>query len=463
GPGGILGGFLRKLSVVASALDKPMGDGIFLQRLGVDPSQGMDAAGHPAAVLKGTGGISFGPRIKLPIFEGDALSADGDIRFTLPASPGNTIPLYGFELSGTGKVIDIPMSDQVIAYVPPGQVVYNGTLDLSVAGFGFAGGVKKSFIDLRAGQFNLELGGQVQLSSLFSADAEGVVSNNGFAVCFGDDGERFGWGKKWGQPVKTFDDTCDVGPFRATPAAVARPAAAQSFEVRPGSRVDVVAARSTGNPPDVELTGPGGLRISSPAVSGAVGDVTFVRDPEAATTWILLRHPRPGHWTVTSTGAPIDTLQVADALPPVHVRVHVSGHGARHTLSWRFSPASGHELTLTEVGRGVTHLLLKTRRAAGHVTFRPADGAAGERQIIATVTHDGLVRFSGQVARYAAPAPARLVLVHSVHRHGRVLSWTGQPGASGYAFAFSAAGGATVTGTTRRARLTLPSGPPERF
>jgi hypothetical protein len=230
--------------------------------------------------------------------------------------------------------------------------------------------------------------------------------------------------------------------------------------VRRGTPVLAVALRGIGAPPKVDVRGPHGASAATPdgpePADGATALV--VQDPRTTTTWLVLHHPAAGRWTVTPRpGSTLGGLDVADPLPPAHVRVRVTGHGRHRTLSWRMPPVAGQSLTLTELGsRAPARLLVRTRRARGRVALVPR-GAAGTRRILATVTHAGLPRLNRVVARYRAPAPPRLRRVRAIRRHHGVLSWKGQPGADAYAVALAPSGGTTFTATTRRPRLKLPA------
>jgi hypothetical protein len=218
-----------------------------------------------------------------------------------------------------------------------------------------------------------------------------------------------------------------------------------------------VAARGAGAPPKLDLGGPGGASAATPdgpePADGATALV--VQDPAKATTWLVLHHPAAGRWTVTPrAGSTLAGLDVADPLPPARVRVRVKRGRA---LAWRMPAVRGQTLTLTELSpRTPARRLVQTRQARGRIRLAPR-GPAGTRRIVATVTRDGLPRLTRVAARYRAPAPPRLVRVRALRRRAGVLRWKGQPGADAYAVALARSGATTVTATTRRPRLKLPS------
>jgi len=465
GEGGLLGTPLKKLTLAASQLEKFIGDGVYLQRIGGELGAGADLFGRPAVVLSTTGGASLGPRLKLPpFFEGEAVSMDGTMKLMIPTDTPISVSL---QAEGIGKIVDVPVSDQEIAYTSPGHIEMHGNIDATIAGFGLFAAIRSSWFDTLGLDFNVEATGGFRLPGLGAfgqliandREADGVFSKTGFAVCVGDNDERFGFGKRWGQNLQTFSDSCDLGPFRRAEAAPAQAGGARSFTVARGTRVIAVAVRGVGAPPKLDAAGPGGAHAATPDGVEVIDDAValVVQDPATATTWILLHRPAPGHWTVTPrAGSALARVDVADPLPPVRLAVHVTGHGGRRTLSWRMPKLPGHQLTLTELGTGTpARTLVRTRRASGRIAFA-TKGAAGPRRIVATVAHSGLPRTTRVVARYRSPAPPRLGRVTAIRRRGATLSWKRQAGADAYAVALTPTGGTTITATVRVARLKLP-------
>ncbi len=155
-------------------------------------------------------------------------------------------------------------------------------------------------------------------------------------------------------------------------------------------------------------------------------------------------------------GSVLGGVDVAEPLPPVRLSVRETGRGARRTLSWRMPRLPGHTLTLTELGaRTPARTLVRTRRARGRIAFA-VKGAAGARRIVATVSRSGLPRTTRVVARYRSPTSPRLHAVTAIRSRGAFLRWKGQPGADGYAVAFTPSAGTTITATVRAPRLKLP-------
>jgi hypothetical protein len=459
GPDGLFGTTLRKLSVQASELSVKVHPIVFLQRLGAELSAA-EVDGRPYAVLSGNAGISFGPKLEIPpLFEGEVASIDGTIRLSVPTflPPEN----FSIEVEGIGKLVEFQVAQAKVKYTTPSRVEMEGKVDLTAGGFGAFAQIRTSWFDGETSQFNVEAFGSLRVPGLglgqgLDLEAEALLSSRGYAVCAGDQDERFGFGQLWGGEYEAFLNTCDLGGFRVTqPARVAQ---ARTFAVRRRTGVLSVAVRGGATPPKVELTGPGGARLATPdGPEPVLTDAGLVvQDPERGITWFVLRRPAAGSWTVTPlAGSAVTSVQVADPLPPVRLRVKVTGKGARRTLTWRGMP-SGHRLVLNELGRGSSRVVLRTGRSRGRIKFRPAAGPGRARRLVATVTRRGLPRFEGPVARYAAARPPKLRAVSRLRRAGRIVRWRGQAAAPRYAVSLLLPDGATIIRTARKPRTTLP-------
>jgi hypothetical protein len=465
GEGGLLGTGLKKLTLAASQLEKFIGDGVYLQRMGGELAAGSDLFGRSAVVLSTTGGASLGPRLKLaPVFEGEAVSIDGTAKLMIPTDTPTSVSL---QVEGIGKIVDLPVTGNEIAYTSPGHIETHGNIDATIAGFGLFAAIRSSWFDTLGLEFNVEATGGFRMPGLGAfgqliandREAEAVASTTGWAVCVGDNGERFGFGKRWGQSIQTFSDACDLGPFRRAQAAPAQAGGSRGFAVARGTGVLAIAARGAGAAPKLDVAGPRGAHAATPDGPEVADDAValVVQDPATATTWVVLHHPAAGRWTVTPrAGSALARVDVADPLPPVRLTVRVTGHGRRRTLSWRMSRQPGQALTLTELGsRTPARTLVRTRRTRGRVAFA-TKGTAGLRRITAAVTRSGRPRLTRVVARYRSPAPARLRRVTAIRRRGATLRWKAQASADAYAVAVTPSGATTITTTVRTPRLKLP-------
>jgi len=134
-------------------------------------------------------------------------------------------------------------------------------------------------------------------------------------------------------------------------------------------------------------------------VTGAVGTPadTYVQGPDAvtlrygprATTYLLVRQPKGGDWTVSVDGgsSTVTGISSANALPDPDVSARVTGGGASRVLRFRAGRIPGQRIVFTEVA--------------------PSEGAAGPRLVAAEVEQDGLPRTSIAVARFRTSGVVR--------------------------------------------------------
>jgi hypothetical protein len=430
---------IRKLGLQASSLNRHVGYGIFVQRLG-----GAFECLAAATRLSANGGISFGPRIALGSFETEAISLDGNVVLTIPTG----VAPVSLEITGTSKIVDIPVTQQTVKYTAPAQLEINGSIDLTIAGFGARLEQRNSWGTPDA--FNIEALGQVNFFGL-QASAEGVFSSTGYAVCLGRQGERFGFGKEWFEPLQSWSESCDVGPFRvAPPAAAAAQAGSRTLRIAPGRRVVVVAATGAGAPPKIVLSGPRGRTIRTPDDLSALNtrEAMLAQDTATNTTYVALLSPPAGVWRVSGS---FTSLRTADGLPPVRVDARVR----RSVLTWSARGlAGGQRLQFVERARsGEANVLVTTRRARGRLRFAPAAALGARRRIEAIVLNRGTPRSVVTVARYRVAPPARPRRVRGIRLRSRALVWRRDRASVSYVVAVTRRDGTTSTHTVRRPRL----------
>jgi hypothetical protein len=430
---------LRKLALQASNLNRHVGYGVFVQRLG-----GAFECITGAVRLSANGGVSLGPRISVGSFQAEALSLDGQIALTIPTGAGPV----SLEITGTSKIVDVPVTEQTVKYTTPAQLEISGSIDLTVAGFGARLEQRNSWATPEA--FNIEALGQVNFFGL-QASAEGVFSSTGYAVCLGRPDARFGFGKEWFEPVQSWSSGCDVGPFRTS--ASAAQVGPSTFRVVRGQKLVIVKARGVGAPPKIVVSGPG-RTIRTPDGPGAVNtaQAMLAQDTATNTTYVALFSPPAGTWRVTGA----QNVSVADGLPPVRVKARVR----RGVLTWSARGlVRGQRLQLVERARaGEANVLVTTRRARGRLRFTPDPALGARRRIDAIVINAGLPRSTETVARYRVAPPARPGRVRSIRLRSRTLTWKRDRRAVSYVVAVTLGDGTTSTRTTRRTRLRVPRG-----
>jgi hypothetical protein len=428
---------LRRLGLQASSLNRHVGYGVFVQRLG-----GNFECVDNVTRLSANGGVSLGPRIALGSFETEAISVDGNIVLTIPTGEAPV----SLEIAGAGKIVDVPVTQQTVKYTTPAQLEIGGSIDLTIAGFGARLEQRNTWGTPDA--FNVEALGQVNFFGL-QASAEGVFSSTGYAVCLGRPDARFGFGKEWFAPVRSWSSGCDVGPFRTS--ATASQAGTRTFRVDAGRKLVIVAARGDGAPPKIELRGPG-RTIRTPGGPGALNtaQAMLAQDTATNTTYVALFSPPAGAWRVTGA----TSVSVADGLPPVRVTARVR----RGVLTWSARGlVRGQRLQFAERARaGEANVLLTTRRARGRLRFTPDPTLGTRRRIDAIVINAGTPRATETVARYRVAAPGRPGRVRSIRLRSRTLTWKRDRRAVGYIVAVTLSDGTTSTDSTRRPWLRVP-------
>lgn len=264
---------------------------------------------------------------------------------------------------------------------------------------------------------------------LACAGGQALVSTKGVAACLIIDFELDDWrpgvAYKWGDALpKVFFAGCDVGPYKEKLPGFRAASGATAQTVVPipvGLPGAVIAVRGATAPPKITLIGPKGEQVSTPPTGpGYVRQRPFllVQGEPTKTTYVAIWKPSAGDWKVLAQpgSSPIVSVEQADGLPAPQVAAKVSGIGQKRTLAYSFTPRPGQVVSFWEEGAaprsGVPtagHLLgqvvSKTagRRQEGMLEFKPAEGAAGARRIVAQVEQDGIVRRVLRVATYTAP------------------------------------------------------------
>jgi PKD repeat protein len=361
--------------------------------------------------------------------------------------------------------IDIPFANAYVLYSYPSYLAFGGNVQYGADDFGIDGGVNGEF-NVGAGQFNVE--GHVQINlpdPLPGFGGDVVVSSKGIAACgsgyiFPEGHIELGAGYHWGDGLVLWIQNCNIGEFRQqvqTRAARAADQGARTFTLPAGLPDAEVRLSGAGGAPDVSVRGPDGQTASSPTGTlGGSGRFLLVRTPNLDATWISIKKPLAGTYTVsTAPGSPaITALATADGLPPAAVRANVTGSGTHRVLHYDVRPRPNQQVTFLE---GSHRIASTTTGGQGSVAFTPAGASLGSRAVIAQVTLAGLPNADLAVAHFTVTRPPRLARVGGlrVGRDGRVLriTWRPTPGAAAYAVDVHGTDG-TIHSTTTSARRT---------
>jgi len=411
---GLREGSFDYLRGAVSGLNVAVGPGVFLQRIGFGVTR-------DPLKLEGTARFSAGPQL----FGVQLVSVDGVFRAVLDDP-------WVVELTGVAKLVNrFNLANAFIRYSSTGLFELGGDLDwdLEVASinghvFGFVDG-------LDAASLEGSVRGCVSIPWAPDPCAGGkvIASSIGVAACLEVLYAEAGIGYFWGGDFDLFWGSCDLGRWRPAQTAAAHSAGTRGYRLEKGLRSAAFAVEGQGAAPNVTLTGPKGekVSVSSSAPTAKTGGL-FAIQAGNNTTYIVAKKPSPGLWTLTDDEAvPITRIRQAVGLPKPSAHADVTGRGYRRTLTWKLRPIDGQRIRFVEVGRGVHSVIATTRSRRGHVRFRPADGRAGKRRIVALVEQDGVPRDTIKAGSYRAPAAPRPVRPKHVRlsRHGsRVrVSW----------------------------------------
>ena len=300
------------------------------------------------------------------------------------------------------------------------------------------------FVQVGKKLFNVEAGLHACVAVLGCTGVEALISSSGLAACWSQSIGPFqidvGLGYHWGASLPDiYLLGCEVGPYRAT-AAAAPEAGARSFTLGANLPFATVRIQGATDAPLVTLTGPHGEKLVTPAGSNTFADANFalVHQSQSRTTFIGIKHPSAGRWTITpQTGsAPLVEVASASGLPAPKIKARVHGHGASRALIYSVVPEPGQKVAFAERGPSTWRVLTAAARSHGRLSFAPASGPAGTRQIVALVEHRGLPARQLVVASFHATLPGRPGRPGKVllGRHGGNLTvrWGASSNASRY-------------------------------
>ena len=375
-------------------INKPLADGVFLQRIRFDITI------NPVR-LSGGIRVSAGPQL----FGVEAVSVDGDFTYE------NSNP-DRYAISGSAQVVDIPLASGSVSYQTDGRFDMSGQAAFEKFGVGFDGSLAGWVDGGRA--FNFQGNGSVHAGP-FHNGGDAVVSSSGAAACRHGFGPDVGFGYGWGSNAPhIFASSCNVGDWVVGNAT--RQAGAPtfgSFGIAGGQPVAVFSVVGTLAPPRAILTGPDGATVAQTPDDpfGGVDDgrVLLFQNHEDRTTYIAVKDPAGGLYRLSLKpgSAPASIFRSAQSLAAPQVRARVDGRGRRRALRWTLTSVRGRSVVFYEQGRDTRRRITATTRSRGRLAFVVPDGRAGRREIVAIVRQDGLTQSAGAVAHYTAPGPRR--------------------------------------------------------
>jgi hypothetical protein len=447
-----LGGFGQNLNI-------PIADGVFLNTVGAG------VCFTSPLTIRGDLGVGLFP---VPD-KGDTVDISGTLIYT-DATASAPWSLY---LGGTVDVFGDQVGSGDVTVYGDGSFDFDANLSFDPVSFLSLDGGVSGWVEPAQHLFDIE--GNINVCVKVAgqsgcAGANGVVSSTGAAGCLNILGISVGAGYLWAsKATNVMAGSCSVGAYQATKASAAA-GGVHALHVAPGTRGIAVGLTGKSGPPKLLIRGPGGTRISSPAVGGLKRGHNYliIDDPATRQTDVLLAHPQPGtyEFSSTDTSNPIVGLKTAPVLAAfsAHARVTAASRGRRR-LTISYVLPTGSKLALLERGKHVERTLVANvhgracqgehKRVVGgselcfSTLFTPTNGPGGVRRIMASVQRGGIPSAITAVASYKAPAlkllakPAKLRLT----RQGNSvrLAWARIAGATSYAVSVVTSDGRTLS------------------
>jgi hypothetical protein len=425
---------LRKVGLTVKELNRPIGTtGVFLQSLGGEFER------KPSLKLTGSMGVSFGPKLDIPLIGKGvtAVSADGKAELTMGP--------WVVKGSGNMAIVKQPVAGgEFTLDFSNVSAAVKGQVSLTFAGSGFSGDLEGWVV--RTAAFGLDGAGQVKAFGQGIGGGDAALSSAGVGACARLPGflPDFGWRLRWGDTFpKVMESSCDIGPIVL--AKPARAAQAGGVAIPRGQRGWVLRVRPASGQAAVALRDPSGVVTPLPLTRDVqiTQRLAAIRDRATGQLWIVLGRPAAGTWTVTPlAGTPaVAAVDHARVLRSPRVTASVSGpdRRGRRTLRWRARAIPGQRLVFVERGaHGFARVLARTDRARGAKRFRRADTRRGKRRVVVQVLQGGTPRDEFRVARFTergqgAARPARLRVTR---RGARVtIRWARARGAGAYRIA----------------------------
>jgi len=374
--------------------------------------------------------------------------------------------LVVLEADGSGSLHGYDIAGAKLIFQTNGYLEVDGSvnLDLEVAKIDAK---LSAFIDLPAKEFSSEVQGDLQVLGTDVSAADIVLSSYGVVGCGTTLGVTYHLEYPWGGSPSAGLGSCDLDPYKVAPVS-----AAQAADVTPRAAKVKTSAAATiedfrvtgaGGAPSVVLNGPHGHIVPVPVgPSTAKATALSLSDAAHDTTYVIVRKPGPGTWTVSAApgSVAITSVDTANGYAAPSVKAHITGHGLRRRLQYSVTSRPGLSIQFAESGKRVYRVLGTARRSHGSLRFTPAPGAAGRRTIYAIVSQGGAPTERRKVASYTAPTPAipgRAAKL-TVRRVGKRFEIAFRPAlsASYYLVRITGSDGRHLLKLTRRRSLTVP-------
>lgn len=322
--------------------------------------------------------------------------------------------------------------------------------------------------------YQVNANGNLTAFGLADLGASGIVSDAGFGLCAtahalifsGDVGFKHFWGGDTDFNGCDFGGLYTVGAPAGTASVAAR---GRAITLRRGLLREEIGVVGASAAPNVTLTGPGGVTLSTPVTPdrfepfGHAGYALAVTSSK--TTWFVLTKPRAGRWIVSAlAGSPaIARIERADPLAPPAIHAAVTGTGAHRILTWRVARQHGVTVRFVQAGGTEPTVATSATHARGRVRFKVAPGKPGIRRVVAVLLIDGFPRSQQTVARFrmARQAPRVTRARYRLRRRALTVRWRRAPQAVRYELDVRLASGLLrwfVSGRSTLTTVKLPAG-----
>ena len=433
----VTNGAISEVGLKVSGINKPLGEVVFLQSLG------LEVAFSPKLVATGSVGLSAGPAI--------AGHTASELNGSLTAEIGEPFVL---EAKGTLSLVSEKVAKATVKATIPGGVSFKGSLNASFLVVSLEGTIGG---EVTSKKFEAE-GGITLHAPVVTATGDALVNNTGLAGCASAKvlwaTVTVGGSHRWSGENSLFTDSCGFGRLKQALGAgsAAAPGRGSSIVVPPGTNQVNLIVRGTNGPPEVQLTQAGLTTIVKPNSTGAIGRAVYlaIADPADDETDIAIAKPVAGTLNVAAPAGQPALISVASSLPlpSPHVRIKLHRRGRRgYRLTWSARVIPGQTLVFENVDARTHAVLLETSRAHGSLEFTaPEDGVREAHHLRVIVEQDGLVRETIPGPRFqpsSTPPPAPKVRV-SLHDGTAVVSWSAVGGASGYQVSIATSDGRSL-------------------
>ena len=361
-----------------------------------------------------TGMVGFGA-IPVPPSSGEGSAHDFVVSLDAMLSVAFKSPVT-ITLSGNYWINQLQVGTAVLTYTIPDQVQFHGDAHIKLGPLEVKGALA-AVIDPRGSVYSASIEGEVDAFSYTLLRQKVVVNNQGLGAHWTVLGAGvnviYYWNDPFGPKLVFGGDATTrfqtTIPQASSDSRRAHTAAATSFNIPAGAPSASLVVHGAGGAPAVTLMAPGGQQIT-PGQVGSRASAVAQSDVASSATYVGIQHPQPGRWSVVEAGtspASIASLEYAIGERTPKVSATVTGVGQKRILHYHATfPANVAVRFVEQTGR-LLHVIGMAHGGSGSISFRPANGPAGRRQIVAQITNNGLPFSNDALGSYVAPPPPR--------------------------------------------------------